>query len=113
MVDSKPDFGKNWTIFRLVAALLILNFLWRALVTAHEYPPRSSQVLTFLVDALLLVSLVMMRSQWSAAFDENDPRRTTGGVLFGVALAAGIGLFLIRLTSDSAWWTGHLFYALD
>ena len=113
MAESKPDLGKNWTIFRLVAALLILNFLWRALVTAHEYPPRSSQVLTFLVDALLLVSLVMMRSQWSAAFDENDPRRTTGGVLFGVALAAGIGLFLIRLTSDSAWWTGHLFYALD
>lgn len=113
MAESKPDAAKNWTIFRVVAALLILNFLWRALVTAHEYPSRSAQVLTFVIDALLLLSLVMMRSQWSAGFDANDPRRTTGGVLFGVGLAAGIGLFLIRLTSDSAWWTGHLFYSLD
>lgn len=113
MAESKADPAKNWTIFRIVSALLILNFLWRALVTAHEYPARSSQVLTLIIDALLIISLVLMRSQWSAAFDANDPRRTTGGILFGLSLAAGIGLFLIRLTSDSAWWTGHLFYSLD
>ena len=29
-----------------------------------------------------------------------------------IALIAGLLLFGIRLTSDSAWWTGHLSYSL-
>ena len=32
--------------------------------------------------------------------------------LFWIALVCGLGLFAIRFTSDAAWWTGHLRYAL-
>ena len=27
--------------------------------------------------------------------------------------AAGVGLFVIRLTSESSWWTGHLLWAMN
>ncbi len=113
MADSVSFSTKNWTIYRIVAVLLIMSFLWRVLVAAHEYPSRTSQILTLVVDAMLLFSLVSLRSQWAKLFDRNDPRRGTGNLFFGLGLTAGIGLFLIRLTSDSAWWTGHFFYSLD
>ena len=31
-------------------------------------------------------------------------------VLFWIALAAGLGLLLIRSNGDDSWWTGHLRY---
>lgn len=113
MAESNPFTARNWAIFRIAAVLLVLSFCWRALVTAHEYPSRASQILTLIVDAMLLFSIIGLRSQWTKLFDGNDPRRAIGNLLFGLGLGAGIGLFLIRLTSDSAWWTGHYFYSLD
>ena len=32
--------------------------------------------------------------------------------LFWAAMLAAVGLLALRLTSDHAWWTGHLFYEL-
>lgn len=31
--------------------------------------------------------------------------------LFWIALAAGIGLFALRLSSDAGWWTGHFVHS--
>lgn len=85
----------------LVAVLLIGSFLWRALVPASEYPERSVQVLTMGFDLALIAGLIGMRS-----------RAPKLKVLFWIALAAGVGLFVIRLTSDASWWTGHLMYQM-
>ncbi len=112
MAGAGPTPGTQWNLFRFVAVFLILTFLWRALVTAHEYPGRTSQVMSLVFDLMALIGLIGLRSQLSKAMLPDDPRRSLAGVLFGLGLAAGIGLFVIRLTSDSAWWTGHLFYGL-
>ena len=85
----------------LLAALLIGNFPWRALMPAAEYPMRSIQILTMGFDLALIAGLVGMR-----------PRAPRLKVLFWVALAAGIGLFAIRLNGDASWWTGHLMYRM-
>jgi len=93
--------NRNELILMLVAALLIGNFLWRVLVPAAEYPMRSEQILTLAFDIGLLASLIGMKS-----------RAPKLKVLFWVALAAGIGLFAIRLNGDASWWTGHLTYRI-
>jgi hypothetical protein len=85
----------------LVAALLIGSFLWRTLVPASEYPERSIQVLTMGFDLALIGGLIGMKS-----------RAPKLKVLFWIALAAGIGLFMIRLNGDASWWTGHLMYRM-
>ena len=93
--------NRNELTFMLVAALLIGNFLWRLLVPASEYPVRAVQVLTMVFDLAVILGLIRMRS-----------RAPKLNVLFWIALAAGIGLFAIRLNGDASWWTGHLMYRL-
>jgi hypothetical protein len=93
--------NRNGLTFMLVAALLIGSFVWRLVVPASEYPVRSVQVLTMGFDLALIAGLIGMRS-----------RAPQLNVLFWIALAAGVGLFAIRLTSDASWWTGHLMYQM-
>lgn len=93
--------NRNELTLILVAALLIGNFLWRALMPASEFPMRSVQVLTMGFDLALIAGLISMKS-----------RAPKLKVLFWIALAAGIGLFVIRLNSDASWWTGHLMYRM-
>jgi hypothetical protein len=81
------------------AGLLIFWFLYRVVVPAHEYPIRPEQVLTMLFEVGLLIGLFGAKSKLPAW-------------LFWAALVCGVGLFLIRFTSDAAWWTGHLRYEL-
>jgi len=82
-----------------LAALLIFWFLSSVFITAHEYPMRSEQVLTMVLEAAALTCVISMRSKMPMW-------------LFVLALACGLGLFAIRFASDSAWWTGHLHYSL-
>jgi len=103
MSDQTPAAtGKPKTpiVFYLLSVLLIGNFLYRMLVTAHEYPVRTSQMLQIGVDLLMVAGLVGIR-------------KTGPMPLFWIALIAGIGLFAIRLHSDASWWTGHWSYALS
>ena len=97
--QERPIGAMNQAMPFIVACLLIGSFLYRAAVAAHEYPMRSEQVLTMLIDLALLVGLIGTRAR--------IPKP-----LFWAALIAGIGLFAIRLTGDAAWWTGHLSYSL-
>jgi hypothetical protein len=85
----------------LVAVQLIGSFVWRLLVPASEYPERSVQVLIMVFDLALIAGLIGLRS-----------RAPKLRMQFWIALAAGIGLFVIRLTSDASWWTGHLMYQM-
>lgn len=99
--QSAKSENRNELTLILLAALLIGNFMWRALVPAHEYPMRSVQVLTMIFDLGLIAGLIGMKS-----------RAPKLKVLFWIALAAGIGLFAIRLNGDAGWWTGHLTYRM-
>ena len=91
--------GFNKILPWFLPALLIGNFLWRTLTTAHEYPSRGVQVMQMVIDAMLIAGLFGIKSRvqpW----------------LVWAALICGVGLFAIRFTSEAAWWTGHLNYAL-
>ena len=113
MANDEVTTKNRWNIFLAATAYLILSFLWRTIVTAHEYPGRTSQIIDIVVDLFAFIGIIGLRSQLAATLPFNDPRKAKISVLFGLSVAAGIGLFLIRFTSDAAWWTGHLRYSLD
>ena len=94
--------GRDRVIFLIAAIYLIGTFLYRALTPAHEGALRGELILTMALDALCVVALVVMKRKVQG-----------GGVLFWIALAAGVGLFAIRLSSDEGWWTGHIFFTLE
>ncbi len=104
---------KNWYIFLFICFFLIAQLLWRLFAVAHEYPGRSAQVLEMVLDAMMVAGIFGLRIQLLAAMPDSDGRKSFGGVLSIAAIVAGVGLFLIRFTSDAAWWTGHLRYSLD
>jgi hypothetical protein len=97
--QSSDSSGRNVIISLLLPCLLIGQFLWNLLTPAHEYAMRSEQVMTMTLDFLLLAGLFGLR-------------RSMPAPLFWITLVAGIGLFALRMTSDAAWWTGHLVYSI-
>ena len=100
-VKTADPTNKNWVIFLLLSAYLIFTFLWRSLTKAHESPLRTEQLMTIGLDAVAVIGLIFMRTQLSK-----------GKFIFWVALAAGLGLFAIRFSSDEGWWSGHLYMNL-
>ncbi len=82
----------------ILPCVLIAHLAWNLLIPAHEFPLRTEQVLTMTFDLLMVVGLFFYR-------------RAMPAPLFWIALAAGIGLFALRL-SDHGWWTGHLTFSL-
>jgi hypothetical protein len=99
-------------MFVVASIYLIATFLWRFFVPAHEYPMREEQVLTIIFDLLVLGGLIGMKVGADRAAG-NDPDRALPSALFWIALAAGLGLFAIRMGSDASWWTGHRIYFLE
>jgi len=81
----------------LVACVLIGLFTYRLTVPAHESPLLTELVLTIVFDAAMVVGLVVMRARLAAP-------------IFWTALVAGVGLFVIRLTSEASMWNGHLMW---
>lgn len=96
---STADNGRNLSIGALLACYLIGTFLWNVFVPAHEYPGRGAQMLTIGFNLVAVVGLFGLKASLPKP-------------LFVVALIAGVGLLALRLTSDHAWWTGHLLYSL-
>ena len=78
--QQKPTSAIGQAMPFVTAGLLIASFLWRTLTAAHEYPVRSEQVMTMLIDLGLIAGLYGMRQRLPAA-------------LFWIALASGVGLF--------------------
>ena len=97
--QTSENSSRNVIISLLLPGLLIGQFLWNLLTPAHEYAMRSEQFMTMTLDFLLLDGLFGLR-------------RSMPPQLFRTALVAGIGLFALRMTSDAAWWTGHLVYSI-
>ena len=95
---ARADGSKaNRVIFILASIYLIAVFLYRVLIPGNEWPMRTEQVMTMGFDLLVIVGLVGMKRRVPQA-----------AILFWIALAAGVGLFAIRFSSEPSWWTGHL-----
>lgn len=88
----------NGLVAILLPCLLIGSFVWKVLIPAHEFPMRTLQVMTMTFDLIMLMGLFALK-------------RSMPAPLFWLALAAGIGLFALRLSHDG-WWTGHLTYSI-
>lgn len=80
------------------------------MVTAHEYPMRPALLISLGLDALAVLTLIVLRVRRSNRFRPQDLERSRGSILFWLALLAGLGLFGIRLQNDASWWTGHRHY---
>jgi hypothetical protein len=105
--------GRQRWPFRLIALYLIGAFLWRALLPAHEYPLRPAQLMSMAFDLMALAGLI---GCWISASRGRSATRRNGAMsalVFWVALAAGLGLWVIRMSGDASWWTGHLKYELS
>lgn len=98
-MSEQPATTANPIIRYVPAGYLIASFLWRVSAPAHEYPGRTATYLDMMLDALVIAGVIAIRAR--------VPKP-----LFWLAIAAGIGLFAIRLNGDASWWTGHLFYSL-
>jgi len=94
-----PPSGINRAMPLVIVWILILSFVWRIAVTAHEYQMRTEQVMTMLIDLGLMVGLIGMRDRVPTP-------------LFWCAIIAGIGSFALRLNGDDGWWTGHLDFSV-
>ena len=96
-----------WTTLRVIAALLIVTFVYRLCIPGGEYGSQGIVVLDILLNIGLLVGLYGTR-RTLVREAPGDERWKVGTPLYWAALISGIGLLLIRFTSSSAWWTGHL-----
>ncbi len=100
--------GNLWPIYLIVSGYLILRFATAIFLRGGEWPMPPSHYLQMAVDLGLLVGLIGLRSQFYAKLDRYDSRRGLAGVLFIFGVISGVGLLLIRFTSDAGWWTGYL-----
>ncbi len=105
---SEDTSGRSWRLFLLLTAFLTLTFLWNLLVRGGEHPSSPVRYMTMAFDLGALIGLFGLRSQLAGAWSIHDRRRNFMHALFVIGLIAGVGLFAIRFTGGSAWYTGHL-----
>lgn len=74
---------------------------------------RTAQVLDIVINLGLIFGLVSTHRQLANEFDRDNSRWSTANTLYWCALIGGVGMLLIRFTSNAAWWTGHFRYSLD
>lgn len=98
-MSDQPSKAASPIVCYGLAVYLIGSLLWRVFIPAHEYPGTTATWLEIAVDVLAIAGLVGIRAGAPKA-------------LFWIALIAGMGLLVIRLTSTASWWTGHLMYAV-
>jgi len=110
MSNASNGSTKSRTLFYVMAAYLIASFLWRFFVPAHEYPRSWERWLDMIIDLGLIAGLV--QAGWKGTLFAEPDRSYTVEALFWLGLAAGAGLFLIRLGGDAQWATGHRIYNL-
>jgi hypothetical protein len=108
MNTSTQSNATNWRVYQFVSIYLFLRFLWAIVVPGGEWPLPPWHYVSMGIDLVLLACVLLMRPRLFPEQGYNDPRATWANILFGLGLVAGIGLLLIRFTSDAAWWTGHL-----
>lgn len=107
MAAANPARPVSWTPFRVMAALLIVPFVWRLCVPGGEFASRGVVWLDILINLGLLFGLYGARRTLLRAVPA-DERWKVGTPLYWAAVIAGIGALLIRVSGSHGWWTGHL-----
>ena len=100
--------GIKWPIYLALVGVLIFKFSLRVFIPGGDWPLSPTHYFSMGNDLVMLIGLAALNIQLSSIFAADDGRRSTLNLLFWPGLFAGIGLLLIRFTSDGAWWTGHL-----
>ncbi len=109
-LNEELSTANHWLLVFL-PIILIGTFLWRFLVTAHEFPSTGMRNFSIGLDLLCLVSLIGL---WVMISRKQLPVGRFLHLIFWLGLFAGLGLFVIRLSgSTQSWWTGHLYYKLS
>jgi hypothetical protein len=96
---SAASAPRKW-VFTLPPVYLLLIYFYRAPTPAHEFMLPGEWWLSALLDAGLTLAL-------AASFGR------TPAALYVPCLAAGAGLWIIRLHSNESWWRGHWMYWLE
>ena len=99
--------GKTWPVFLLICAYLILQCLWRLFTPGGSWPMPPWHYVSMASDVLLWAVMIGLKSQLTPLIAYDRSRARLANTLFWSAFLAGIIMILLRLTSDSAWWTGH------
>lgn len=108
MAASEQHAGRGWMLFLLLSGYLIVTFLYRAFVPGGSWPPSPWHYVFMGLTMILIAGLVGQKAVVSASLAGDDPKRRWITPLFVAGMVSGFGSLLIRLTSEQAWWTGHL-----
>jgi hypothetical protein len=103
------DAVKASRMFYVLSILVILTFLWRFLVPAHEESDTNLMIgfeilLEFAAPAGLVALFFVLMSRLG-----EDSRRLLV-VTFCMALVASVGILVMRFSSTAGWHTGHRVY---
>jgi hypothetical protein len=94
----------------IVSGYLILRCLWRVFVPAQEYSMPPWPMVSLILDILTMVALFILKPQVPVAGPDAPIYVRYATPLFVGGIVATAIMVLIRFSSDSGWWTGHLMY---
>jgi len=104
----KNDATKIIRIFFLLSILVILTFLWRFLVPAHEESEGNLLIgFEILLELAAPVGLVALFVQLWSRYEGGKPALA---LTFWIALVASLGILFMRFSSTDGWYTGHRVY---
>ncbi len=108
MSDAAPQTKPPFVPFVLIGLYIIGQFGWRLFVRAGAWPMPPVQYLSMAIDLGLILLIIMLHARVSRLMPQDDGRRALKTPIFAAALFSGVGMFIIRFSSDVGWWTGHL-----
>ncbi len=109
MTDSNTQ-AKAPIALAAVSGYLILRCLWRVFIPATEYSLPPWPLLSIIFDILVMISLFILKPQVPSGGPDAPIHVRYATPLFIGGIVATAIMVLIRFSSDSGWWTGHLMY---
>ena len=98
-------------LFFSLSLLVVLTFLWRFLVPAHEESDTNLMIGVEIV-LELAASAGLIGLFFGLLSRSNEDSRRLLVVIFCVAFIASLGILLMRFSSTDGWYTGHRVYHL-
>ncbi|HVH80866.1 MAG TPA: hypothetical protein VM782_15830 [Stellaceae bacterium] len=96
-------------LFYIVSIFVISTFLWRFFVPAHEESdPDSLIYLKIVVEFIQPVGLIILFSYLRPRYGGDSTAMLT--TVLVIALAASIGILVMRFSTTHGWYTGHRVY---
>lgn len=104
MARDARGTGSNPMIALLLSLVLVGSFAFNIAIPAGAYPMPPMHYVDMAFDIGMTAILALLLVQLGRA-----PGGLAGwrAALGWIAVAAGVGSFLIRVTSTHGWWTGH------